>query len=119
MSDLIGVTPQEVAGKACDLNISGRVESLVALALWAQSQIASAAGVPVEMKAPAFEVAECECRKCLEGKTVKIGGHDWPILASRMVVCATCGNKRCPKANDHRNECTRSNEPGQSGSAYA
>ena len=36
-----------------------------------------------------------------------------------MVVCATCGNKRCPHANDHRNECTGSNEPGQPGSAYA
>ncbi len=36
----------------------------------------------------------------------------------RMVLCPTCGNKRCPKANDHRNECTGSNEPGQRGSAY-
>ena len=37
----------------------------------------------------------------------------------RMVLCPTCGNKRCPKANDHRNECTGSNEPGQPGSAYS
>lgn len=36
----------------------------------------------------------------------------------RMALCPTCGNKRCPKANDHRNECTVSNEPGQPGSAY-
>ena len=36
----------------------------------------------------------------------------------RMILCETCGNKRCPKANDHRNECTGSNEPGQPGSAY-
>jgi hypothetical protein len=35
-----------------------------------------------------------------------------------MILCPTCGNKRCPKANDHRNECTGSNEPGQKGSAY-
>lgn len=35
-----------------------------------------------------------------------------------MRVCATCGNKRCPHANDHRNQCTGSNEPGQPGSAY-
>ncbi|MDR6768665.1 hypothetical protein J2W88_003969 [Acidovorax delafieldii] len=36
----------------------------------------------------------------------------------RMALCPTCGNKRCPKANDHRNECTGSNAPGQPGSAY-
>lgn len=37
----------------------------------------------------------------------------------RMILCPTCGNKRCPHANDHRNACTGSNEPGQAGSAYA
>lgn len=37
---------------------------------------------------------------------------------SRFVVCPECGNKRCPQANDHRNACTGSNEPGQEGSAY-
>ncbi|MDM3155765.1 hypothetical protein OGW08_16980 [Citrobacter sp. Cf122] len=36
----------------------------------------------------------------------------------RVVVCPECGNKRCPHANDHRNDCTGSNEPGQVGSAY-
>jgi hypothetical protein len=36
----------------------------------------------------------------------------------RMIVCPTCGNKRCPKATDHRLDCTGSNEPGQPGSAY-
>lgn len=36
----------------------------------------------------------------------------------RFVVCPDCGNKRCPHANDHRNACTESNEPGQEGSAY-
>jgi hypothetical protein len=39
-------------------------------------------------------------------------------MQSRMIVCPKCGNKRCPKANDHRNECTGSNESGQPGSAY-
>ena len=36
----------------------------------------------------------------------------------RFVVCKECGNKRCPKATDHRLTCTRSNERGQPGSAY-
>ena len=35
-----------------------------------------------------------------------------------MIVCPTCGNKRCPRATDHRFTCTNSNEPGQPGSRY-
>lgn len=35
-----------------------------------------------------------------------------------MVLCPECGNKRCPKATDHRLACTGSNEPGQPGSVY-
>jgi hypothetical protein len=37
---------------------------------------------------------------------------------NRMVLCPTCGNKRCPHAHDHRNACTNSNELGQIGSHY-
>lgn len=40
------------------------------------------------------------------------------ITDMRMVLCPTCGNKRCPKANYHDHPCTGSNEPGQPGSAY-
>lgn len=51
---------------------------------------------------------DCWCRTCR------------PVTMSdmRFVVCPECGNKRCPHANDHRNACTGSNEPGQVGSAY-
>lgn len=51
---------------------------------------------------------KCWCRTCR------------PVTISdmRFVVCPECGNKRCPHANDHRNACTGSNEPGQEGSAY-
>lgn len=50
----------------------------------------------------------CWCRTCR------------PVVLNdmRFVVCPDCGNKRCPRANDHRNACTGSNEPGQEGSAY-
>lgn len=50
---------------------------------------------------------ECICWKCLNGKNY-----------AGMVLCPTCGNKRCPKASDHELECTNSNEPGQPGSMY-
>lgn len=51
---------------------------------------------------------KCWCHIC---RPVKISDM-------RFVVCPDCGNKRCPHANDHRNACTGSNEPGQEGSAY-
>jgi hypothetical protein len=37
---------------------------------------------------------------------------------NRMIVCANCGNKRCPHATDHEEECSGSNDPGQEGSSY-
>ncbi|MCC8228794.1 ead/Ea22-like family protein [Enterobacter mori] len=51
---------------------------------------------------------KCWCHTC---RPVTISGM-------RFVVCPDCGNKRCPHANDHRNACTGSNEPGQEGGAY-
>ena len=43
---------------------------------------------------------------------------DVPIALGLMLLCPTCGNKRCPKATDNALDCTGSNEPGQPGSAY-
>lgn len=62
-------------------------------------------------KPPARKPLRCSCHTC------------WPITADDpastfMRLCPACGNKRCPKANDHRHACTGSNEPGQPGSAY-
>lgn len=58
-------------------------------------------------EAPA-QVEQCWCQTC----------RPITLADMRMVVCPDCGFKRCPKANDHRNACTGSNEPGQPGSAY-
>ncbi|WP_454752115.1 DUF4031 domain-containing protein [Cupriavidus necator] len=52
--------------------------------------------------------SDCWCQTC-RPRSVEM----------RMILCPTCGNKRCPHANDHRNACTGSNEPGQAWSAYA
>lgn len=56
-----------------------------------------------------------DCRRCADGKTADSG---LPVLAVRMFLCSTCGNKRCPKATDHILECSGSNDPGQAGSDY-
>jgi hypothetical protein len=43
---------------------------------------------------------------------------DVALLGQQMLVCATCGNKRCPKATNCALACTRSNLNGQPGSSY-
>lgn len=61
-----------------------------------------------------FELQEklkCWCHKCYE-EQVGVPNYRW------MVLCPTCGNKRCPKATDHKLECTNSNKPNQEGSYY-
>lgn len=59
------------------------------------------------------------CHECLKGKEIESpGGFKLPATSSRMILCPDCGNKRCPKATNHRFPCTGSNEPGQPGSIY-
>lgn len=59
---------------------------------------------------------KCDCHRCIAEQGLGVGGL--PLNMLKMILCPVCGNKRCPKANDHRNDCTGSNEPGQPGSAY-
>jgi NAD-dependent SIR2 family protein deacetylase len=61
------------------------------------------------------EEAECYCYNCNKDRVDKTG---FPVTMTRMILCPTCGNKRCPHATDHTLECTGSNEPGQPGSRY-
>jgi hypothetical protein len=53
-----------------------------------------------------------DCGNCWHCR--EMYGHSLQVF----IVCEICGNKRCPHANDHRLECTNSNEAGQPGSAY-
>lgn len=69
-----------------------------------------------EMYFPKRDANDCaNCHACLDGKLYWNGV---PILSTRMILCPDCGNKRCPKASNHKNKCTKSNEPGQKGSVY-
>ena len=61
---------------------------------------------------------QCECRRCIKEHDLTDAGGIWPLNMVKMILCPECGNKRCPKASDHRLECTGSNEPGQAGSIY-
>lgn len=62
----------------------------------------------------------CECHACIDEFNLgtSTGIHWWPLSSTKMILCPTCGNKRCPHASDHRLSCTNSNEPGQPGSVY-
>lgn len=65
----------------------------------------------------------CSCWRCIEARervSPTVTTIDGLVIKGflGMVLCARCGNKRCPHANDHDLECTGSNEPGQKGSAY-
>jgi hypothetical protein len=54
------------------------------------------------------------CYDCLHDPSL---GFKNPTV-SRMILCPLCGNKRCPKATNHRHPCGNSNIPGQKGSNY-
>lgn len=56
----------------------------------------------------------CGCVRCTDARLVR--ATDWAPRG--MIVCGSCGNKRCPHASDHRLGCTGSNAPGQPGSVY-
>lgn len=58
----------------------------------------------------------CGCFNCLYDQIDEVTGLRLTLM--RMVVCPTCGNKRCPHATDHRFTCTGSNDPAQPGSRY-
>lgn len=72
------------------------------------TQLYGAPATDGSSQAQGAPLAGCGCQACR------------PITLSdmRMVLCEICGNKRCPHAANHLQECTGSNEPGQPGSAY-
>ena len=57
-----------------------------------------------------LRTGKCGCHRCIKERNE---------ARIHMILCPTCGNKRCPKASDHDLACTNSNEPGQAGSVYA
>ena len=70
-------------------------------------------------KQQVWDGVECSCHRCIREKNlVEREGSFLPMSATRMIVCPTCGNKRCPHASDHDLDCTNSNDPGQPGSVY-
>ncbi|QDK02603.1 hypothetical protein PP304_gp055 [Gordonia phage Phendrix] len=68
-------------------------------------------------------LVNCHCRMCTDvwlDIMDELDPDGWLRRESSigMILCPTCGNKRCPHATNHELECTGSNESGQKGSAY-
>ncbi|MDD5374432.1 hypothetical protein [Acidithiobacillus sp.] len=62
-------------------------------------------------------LSEYDCSVCEDEALANMPPWNAMFLR-RFIVCRTCGNKRCPKASAHWQECTDSNEVGQVGSFY-
>lgn len=87
---------------------------LVARVLEAKAKLATGEG---------FTVFKYDCHRCAREAFKALPAEEQSkvftsLEFARMFLCPTCGNKRCPKATDHRLDCTNSNEPGQKGSRY-
>jgi hypothetical protein len=66
-------------------------------------------------------MTDCNCHQCRHDRAKTSKPEDpvgWWMLNQMFVTCPDCGNKRCPKATNHRRPCTNKNEPGQKGSIY-
>lgn len=102
-ADIDAMTPEERAEH--DASIKAFKAMLAAATQSPGSEQSTVPGkwIPVSEQKP-----DCWCLTC----------RPMVLNDTRFVVCPDCGNKRCPRANDHRNVCTWSNEPGQEGSAY-
>ena len=59
---------------------------------------------------------QCGCSRCRTDRNERHPSFpQFPIHAAMMILCESCGNKRCPHADDHRFLCTESNDDGQIG----
>lgn len=76
------------------------------------------------MQATFDELREAHCcHRCLEDfrnqrRNQGANRNELTFMRCMMILCPNCGNKRCPKASDHRMLCSGSNAPGQAGSVY-
>ena len=66
----------------------------------------------------AYLGSDLDCYRCAKEWDLAHPNEVFPVAITRMWLCPVCGNKRYPKATDHRLDCTGSNDPGQPGSQY-
>ena len=114
-----GADADEVGAKMSDLRQAAQ-QALEALESRGASRelhhhVITALRTALEQQA---EPMVCQCRRCIKEHDIREPSSNLPLDMTRMILCPTCGNKRCPKASDHRLDCTDSNAAGQPGSVY-
>jgi hypothetical protein len=114
-----GISHKEILSLMADAGIFCSVDRFTRILMDAQRRAVVAQALD-RMTANAEELGlydepACWCHKCIEGKKTRGG---FPLSGTRMILCPTCGNKRCPHASNHDLDCSGSNEPGQQGSVY-
>lgn len=65
-----------------------------------------------------FEACKMPCHRCIAEFNIRGPQPQFLLSDQKMILCETCGFKRCPHATNHRLACTGSNNPGQEGSIY-
>lgn len=55
------------------------------------------------------EGERCSCSECLTSIDAVIDSF-YSVAGAGMILCSSCGNKRCPHAYSHKYVCTGSNE---------
>ena len=81
--------------------------------VWLEGEVEFARAVLEKWGTPQPVVREPQCW-CLTCRPMRVDDPE----SIRMALCPTCGNKRCPKANNHSLACSGSNAPGQPGSSW-
>lgn len=113
MSRILAVTDE-----ALPVRVLGSIDDALSALYGVNCVMVSGRWTRFEFRTPGPQCwcAECEDR---DAATVRgLTGDPMRTLSRFMIVCPECGNKRCPRASDHGEACTGSNEPGQVGSRY-
>lgn len=64
----------------------------------------------------------CGCLRCQDDRFNRLPKGSFYMPGTDpffRYACELCGNKRCPHHTNHRFQCSRSNIPGQAGSAFS
>jgi hypothetical protein len=88
---------------------TGSVDEADLLADW----LVSLGAAPGPITQRLWPRENCGCGKCTDERISNEANADVFMGRTHMILCPSCGNKRCPYARDHKYECTGSNASGQ------
>ena len=104
-----------------DIRSITRVDAVALLPGWTDSPgvriettVAAMLDLPLVSVLTLKPVSRCPCKTCAKARHEGMSAGDRMTFGFKgMVLCPTCGNKRCPHAAWHGFKCSHSNSPGQ------